>query len=478
MTTSALLHPPPALYLDLARWDGWRTEARDARGRWTRITPGAEDLTGADRARGNASLEGFRPVATASDADAAEYLRRTAPKLPASQRDAVTRYSGDTFYRLNRALRDGDASDPEVKRLDAAFRPAAHDMILTRHVDHVTDPQALAGKKLTDRAYASAALGSPYAGGLGGVTLHIAVPKGTPVINAAAVSSNAHEREVILPRGTSLAISRVVPNARYGYDAYAVVLPPEKGALDFAQAAPPPPSQGQSPPQAQQQAPPQQQQDDGLDDAALAVAVAALLTAMLATGAAVAGVAAAVGMLKARFALSHAAVQALGAVLGMVLAQPHPVTGVIGPASEQTSRMNAARRAQYVLAASKRVLGAARQARAKGESVTGAVRQQMARERKFFEQHQAAMWQRATAAGKIDLEAAVHGPLLGWYAKHDKRTTAECLKADRHNFYVTRPPDIGLPGIGPHAGCRCEAGPPWPNGKLLAGSGPRFARAA
>jgi hypothetical protein len=88
------------------------------------------------------------------------------------------------------------------------------------------------------------------------------------------------------------------------------------------------------------------------------------------------------------------------------------------------------------------------------------------------------MWNRARAAGQIDMAAATHGNLLGWYTKRTKTTTPECLAADKHNFYVTRPPKIGLPGIGPHAGCRCEAGPPWPGGKLLAGSGPRFARAA
>lgn len=236
---------------------------------------------------------------------------------------------------------------------------------------------------------------------------------------------------------------------------------------------PPPPQQpGQPPPQ-------QQQDDDALDDAALALAVAALLLgAGAAAAAAAGGVAAMIASLKLRFALSAAAWQALGSVLAFVTAQPHPVTGIIGPASAQVSRMNAARRAQYVLAASKRVLGAAREARAKGESVTGAIADQLARERRFFELHQKAMWDRATAAGKIDLEAAVHGDLLGWYAKHDKRTTPDCLKADRHNFYVSPPPQIGLPGIGPHAGCRCEAGPPWPGGKLLPGSGPRYARAA
>ncbi len=235
---------------------------------------------------------------------------------------------------------------------------------------------------------------------------------------------------------------------------------------------PPPP---QPPPQGQQPPPPQQ--DDGLDDTALAVAVAALLAGAAVTAAYATSVAAMLAALKARFALSASALQALGAVLTLVTEHPHPLTGVIGPASERVSRMNAARRAQYVIAASKRVLAAAREARAKGGPIGTAVRAQLERERRFFEQHQKAMWNRATAAGRIDLEAAVHGNLLGWYAVvTDKRTTPECRAAHRHNFYVSRPPKIGLPGV-VHVGCRCEPGPPWPGGKLLAGSSaPGYAR--
>lgn len=237
----------------------------------------------------------------------------------------------------------------------------------------------------------------------------------------------------------------------------------------------PAPPQPPPPQQPGQPTPPPPPPAD-LDDPALAIAVAAVLAGTLAPGITAA---AAVAGLKVRFALSAAAVTALGAVLNVVMEHPPPVTGVIGAASAQTSRMNTARRAQYVLAAAKRVMGAAVEARSKGEPVSGAVKAQLARERRFYEQHQAAMWQRSTAAGQIDMEAATHGNLLGWYARrNDGRTTPECLAADKHNFYVTRPPKIGLPGI-VHVGCRCKAGPPWPGGKLLAGSRPpRFARAA
>jgi hypothetical protein len=223
------------------------------------------------------------------------------------------------------------------------------------------------------------------------------------------------------------------------------------------------------------QPPPQQPPPSGLDDPALAIAVASLLAGTAGPAVSIAGTVAA---LKVRFALSKAAVTALSAVLVQVTAHPPPVTGVIGAASAQTSRMNAARRAQYVIAAAKRVMGAARDARSKGTPVTGAVRAQLAQERRYYQMHQQAMWDRATAAGKIDMEAATHGLLLGWYAVRDKRTTAECLRADGCNFYADNPPDIGLPGIGPHVGCRCFPGPAHPGGRLLPGSGPRYARAA
>lgn len=231
-----------------------------------------------------------------------------------------------------------------------------------------------------------------------------------------------------------------------------------------------------APPQQPAQPPPQQQ-DDGLDDAALAVAIAALLAGAAVTASYAAGVTGMLAVLKARFRLSGEAFQALGAVLSLVTERPPAVTGVIGPASEQTSRMNAARRAQYVIAASKRVLAAARQARAKNASVRDAVLAQLARERKFYAMHQQANWNRTAAAGRVDMAAMEHGPILGWLSVLDSRTSAECRSAHGKNFYASAMPDIGFPGD-VHLSCRCLPSAPWPGGKLLAGSGPRYARAA
>lgn len=230
--------------------------------------------------------------------------------------------------------------------------------------------------------------------------------------------------------------------------------------------APPqqPPPPGQPPPQ-----------QPGLDDPALAIAVAAVLAGI---GGPAVTVAAAVASLQVRFALTAAAVQALGAVLNVVMAHPPPVTGVIGAASAQTARVNLARRSQYVIAAARRVTGAAAGGRARGEPGDAAALAQLATERRYYEMHQQAMWNRAAAAGQTDMAAAEHGNLLGWLAMRSAGTSAECRAASGKNYYASSMPDIGYPGsVHPH--CRCLPVAPWPGGKLLPGSRrPALARAA
>lgn len=222
-------------------------------------------------------------------------------------------------------------------------------------------------------------------------------------------------------------------------------------------------------PQQSPQGQPQQSPQDGLDDAALATAIAALLATATSAGAVI-------GALRVRFALTSMAWQALSLILTQVMQSPPPSTGVIGPASARIGSLHAARRAQYVLAAARRITGAMLEASAKGQPAGAAVRAQLDRERRYYAQHQQAMWQRATAAGRVDLAAAEHGDLLGWNTVHDDKTSADCRRADGRNFRATRPPLIGYPGT-VHVGCRCYPGPPHPNAPLLAGSGPAYERA-
>jgi SPP1 gp7 family putative phage head morphogenesis protein len=241
-------------------------------------------------------------------------------------------------------------------------------------------------------------------------------------------------------------------------------------------AAPqPPPPPGQQPPPQQ---PPAPVPPATIPPATLA-AMALPLAGLLLTAASAAVVVAALklrfklGVLSALFWLAM-----LMVLSRIVMAHPPPVTGFAGPAGARVSRMNMARRAQFAIAAAHRVMSAMLAARAHGEPVIAAGRGQVERERRYYQQHLEAMWNRAQAAMAVDMQAAEHGNLLGWLARRDNRVTPECKWASGKNFYADDPPYIGLPGVGPHVGCRCKAVAPWPGGELLPGSGPRYARAA
>lgn len=183
------------------------------------------------------AMDGFDPVKIRDNDAASAYLRENAPNLSASQADAVDRYTGDTFLELNGRMRSGDLGDPEIARLDSAMRPLPHDLVVKRTVGleafesmgatGADDLDGMVGKSFSDKAFLSTSLGDPYAGGLGGVTMHIATPRGTRGILAAEFSRNPSEREVILDRGLEIIITRVQPNARFGHDVYGVVVPRE-----------------------------------------------------------------------------------------------------------------------------------------------------------------------------------------------------------------------------------------------------------
>ncbi len=205
--------------------------------------------------------------------------------------------------------------------------------------------------------------------------------------------------------------------------------------------------------------------------AAMALPLAALLLTAVSAAAVVAA-------LKLRFKVAALFWLAMLLVLSRIVMQHlPPVTGVSGPASGQVSRLNTARRAQFVIASSVRVMDAMLAARARGEDVEAAGMAQAERERRYYQMHLDAMWQRAKAAAAVDMAALEYGQLLGWRAVLDSHTSPECATANGRNFYAARPPDIGYPGT-VHPACRCRPVQPWPGGKLLPGSGPRYARAA
>lgn len=206
----------------------------------------------------------------------------------------------------------------------------------------------------------------------------------------------------------------------------------------------------------QPQPPPQQQQPS---QGQLAVAVAAVL--VVATSAA-----AAAATLAPLFLYAKIRRDALEAALGVVLGMPPDAAGFHGPATAQAARLNLMRRAQFVVASARRLTGDLVTARSQGTSLAQALRDGIARERRYYGLHLVAGWTRSNAAAQVDSAAADYGLLLGWYTRIDTRTSPECLAANKHNFRADDMPLIGFPGaVHPH--CRCSPGPPFPGAALV-----------
>lgn len=241
-------------------------------------------------------------------------------------------------------------------------------------------------------------------------------------------------------------------------------------------------------PAPQQQVPPAQQPVPTGTEAALVTTTAGLLLTAVSA-------AALIEALKLRFTLSQDMWSALAGAASIAMASPPPLVGVVGPASAQTARQNLARRAQFVVSAAKRLVadiaagrsalpepepgpaeaqaaelnvlrGAqfkeAKHKRLQADIARGrsgdigawpAFQAGMARERRYYSMHVAAMWNRARAAGMVDMAAQEHGNLLSWNTIRDKKASAECVAADKHNFHADRMPKIGWPGgVHPFAG--------------------------
>jgi hypothetical protein len=119
-----------------------------------------------------------------------------------------------------------------------------------------------------------------------------------------------------------------------------------------------------------------------------------------------------------------------------------------GPGASVIRNSGPVFRAAYLIRAAQRIAAAEDEAEQKGA------------ESRHFRQHQGAQIKRELGAMRLDAAQAAYGRTLGWYATLDERTTAECRAAHGRNFDVRHPPTIGLPGIGPHHGCRCTPGAP------------------
>jgi SPP1 gp7 family putative phage head morphogenesis protein len=123
-----------------------------------------------------------------------------------------------------------------------------------------------------------------------------------------------------------------------------------------------------------------------------------------------------------------------------------PAEAVAPDPVRATNRINAIRRAQYLVKAARRVSEAG-------------LREGLPKEAVYFQAHRRASENRRMAAQTVAQAQERFGPELGWYATMDSRTSPDCRAANGKNFRAARPPRIGFPGS-VHPNCRCKPGPP------------------
>ena len=213
---------------------------------------------------------------------------------------------------------------------------------------------------------------------------------------------------------------------------------------------------------AQQQPPPQAKQPQPAPPLTPAQLIAVIIAALTAA----VTVAELVTALRIVMKAVGVGVIALAAVAALALSWPHDVLEGTGPASRWAIRTNLLRRAQFFLSACQRVQQAITGARSKNEPVMDAVRAAIVAERRYMTQMIAMALRRVSAASTVDGAAAMTGPLLGWNAVLDSRTTAECRAANGKSFYANKPPSIGYPGT-VHPRCRCWPGTPRKGASIL-----------
>lgn len=197
--------------------------------------------------------------------------------------------------------------------------------------------------------------------------------------------------------------------------------------------------------QGSQGAPQGSPDDDALTDAVLALlAVDAGVDATAASLAVVLAIPAAVAL---------AFLRALGAKVLSAFKQA-TLAPAAGSAVGITAAANMRYRAAFIKNALRRIAAAPD------------VKIALKRELGFFVAHVDAGKRRKVMGKRVDFARGKYGDLLGWYAKMDKRTSAECRAANGRNFEALVPPVIGYPGsVHPH--CRCVPGPPFEGAKMV-----------
>ena len=206
-----------------------------------------------------------------------------------------------------------------------------------------------------------------------------------------------------------------------------------------------------------------QQQDNAPSEAQLIAAVIAA-TASAVTAAAI------VRALGSLFKAAGIGTAALSAVAHLLMSWPaDPMEGT-GPATAWAIRTNALRRAQFFLAACRRVQASVTAARSANEPLKDAILSALTAEKRYMAQMIAMAHQRVKATSAVDGMADTYGDLLGWQATLDERCSPGCAKASGSNFRVSRPPVIegapAFPGT-VHPSCRCMPVRPFRDAPVL-----------
>jgi hypothetical protein len=205
---------------------------RDKRGRFTRSS--TRVMSAADKRRGKKALTGVKLRAFGDAGEARDYLEGLSPE---GSGPAVKKYLDGDWRDVNTALRAGKAVDG-VDEIDAEMQPLPDDLMLRRQVPlslfaHIP-MKDLEGMKVRDAAYASTSLDvGPGTDAPDVVTMHILAPAGTQA------HVNAADGELLLARDTEVAVTRVEPNGKGGWDVYGVVLPKAKKRAKAAPASDP-----------------------------------------------------------------------------------------------------------------------------------------------------------------------------------------------------------------------------------------------
>lgn len=146
-------------------------------------------------------------------------------KLSPNEKSAISSYSGDNFLKLNSELRSGNASDPDISRIDSAVsKGQLSGETLYRGISRedakklFPNGEIKKGMVVSDKAFLSTSKEKKIAGmfSIGGVMLEIDTEEGAAGLDVTGMSSNKHENETLLPRNAKLEVSSIHPPKQPG----------------------------------------------------------------------------------------------------------------------------------------------------------------------------------------------------------------------------------------------------------------------